>query len=147
MESGSIIGGRYQLVDPIAEGGLSTVWHGVSRTTEVFPRPVAIKVMKRSFAAVGGPYLTMFLEEARIGAQLQHSNLIQVLDFVVETTLEGPVYCLVLEWVDGIDLKSMIKIGNQIKRPLTWPLVAVVGIRVLRGLAAAHERRTPAGQL
>ena len=142
-----MIGGRYQLVDQIAEGGLSTVWQGVARTSEVFARPVAIKVMKRSFAAVGGPYLTMFLEEARIGAQLQHSNLIQVLDFIVETTLEGPVYCLVLEWVEGIDLKSMIKIANEIKRPLPWPLVVVIGIRVLRGLAAAHERRTPDGRL
>ncbi len=142
-----MIGGRYQLVDQVAEGGLSTVWQGVARMTEVFARPVAIKVMKRGFSQMGDPYLSMFLEEARIGAQLQHSNLIQVLDFIVETTLAGPVYCLVLEWVDGIDLKSMIKIANQIARPLPWPLVATIGIRVLRGLAAAHERRTPDGKL
>ena len=142
-----MIGGRYQLVDPIAEGGLSTVWQGVARMTEVFPRPVAIKVMKRSFSAMGDPYLSMFLEEARIGAQLQHANLIQVLDFVVETTLQGPAYCLVLEWVDGIDFKSMIKVSKRIGRPLPWPLVATIGIRVLRGLAAAHERRTADGRL
>lgn len=147
MQPGSIIGGRYQLVDPIAEGGLSTVWQGVARMTEVFARPVAIKVMKRSFSAMGGPYLSMFLEEARIGAQLQHANLIQVLDFVVETTLQGPAYCLVLEWVDGIDLKSMIKLSKKIGRPLPWPLIATIGLRVLRGLAAAHERRTPDGKL
>jgi eukaryotic-like serine/threonine-protein kinase len=145
MQPGSMIGGRYQLVDPVAEGGLSTVWQGVARTTEVFPRPVAVKVMRRSFAALGEPYMSMFLEEARIGAQLQHANLIQVLDFIVETTRTGPVYCLVLEWVEGIDLKSMIREASEIK--LSWPLVATIGIRVLRGLAAAHERRTPDGEL
>src|SRR5215831_2263804 len=142
MQEGSIIGGRYQLVSVVAEGGLSTVWQGVARSSEVFARPVAIKVMKRSFTAVG-QYLSMFLEEARIGAMLQHSNLIQVLDFIIEATPSGPVYCLVLEWVDGIDLKSLLKIHNDQKQPLSWGVVAAIALRVLRGLSAAHERRLP----
>src|SRR5678816_1610867 len=143
MESGSMIGGRYQLVDVVAEGGLSTVWQGVARSSEVFARPVAIKVMKRVFSTVGGPYLSMFVEEARIGARLQHSNLIQVLDFIVEATPAGPTYCLVMEWVDGIDLRTMLRVENALGRKLSWALVATVGLRVLRGLAAAHERRLP----
>jgi serine/threonine protein kinase len=142
MQEGSMIGGRYQLVNLVAEGGLSSVWHGVARSSEVFARPVAVKVMKRAFSAVG-PYLSMFLEEARIGATLQHSNLIQVLDFVIEATPSGPAYCLVLEWVEGIDLKSMLKIHNELKQPLSWGFVTAVALRVLRGLAAAHERRLP----
>jgi serine/threonine protein kinase len=141
MQPGSMIGGRYQLVDQIAEGGLSTVWHGVARSSEVFARPVAIKVMKRAFSAVGGPYLSMFLEEARIGARLQHANLIQVLDFIVEATPTGPTYCLVMEWVDGIDLRSLLRVEHALGRKLSWALVATIGLRVLRGLAAAHERR------
>jgi eukaryotic-like serine/threonine-protein kinase len=143
MESGSMIGGRYQLVDVVAEGGLSTVWQGVARSSEVFARPVAVKVMKRAFSTVGGPYLSMFLEEARIGARLQHANVIQVLDFIVEATPAGPTYCLVMEWVDGIDLRSMLRVENAMGRKLSWALVATVGLRVLRGLAAAHERRLP----
>jgi serine/threonine-protein kinase len=143
MEPGSMIGGRYQLVDLVAEGGLSTVWHGVARSSEVFARPVAIKVMKRAFSAVGGPYLSMFLEEARIGARLQHANLIQVLDFIVEATPTGPTYCLVMEWVDGIDLRTLLRVENELGRKLSWALVATIGLRVLRGLAAAHERRLP----
>jgi serine/threonine protein kinase len=143
MESGSMIGGRYQLVDVVAEGGLSTVWQGVARSSEVFARPVAIKVMKRAFSAVGGPYLSMFLEEARIGARLQHANLIQVLDFIIEATPSGPTYCLVMEWVDGIDLRTMLRVESQLGRKLSWALVANIGLRVLRGLAAAHERRLP----
>ncbi|HET7500025.1 MAG TPA: serine/threonine-protein kinase, partial [Kofleriaceae bacterium] len=143
MESGSMIGGRYQLVDVVAEGGLSTVWQGVARSSEVFARPVAIKVMKRAFSAVGGPYLSMFLEEARIGARLQHANLIQVLDFIVEATPSGPTYCLIMEWVDGIDLRTMLRVESGVGRKLSWALVATIGLRILRGLAAAHERRLP----
>jgi serine/threonine-protein kinase len=147
MQEGSMIGGRYQLVDMVAEGGLSTVWQGVTRASEVFARPVAIKVMKRAFTNIGGPYLSMFLEEARIGATLQHANLIQVLDFIIEATAAGPVYCLVLEWVDGIDLKSMVKVHNKLDKPMPWGVVAAVALRVLRGLAAAHERRLPDGTI
>jgi serine/threonine-protein kinase len=143
MQPGSIIGGRFQLVDKIASGGLSEVWQGVARGSEVFARPVAVKVMKREFSMVGGPYLQMFLEEARIGAALQHSNVIQVLDFIVEASISGPVYCLVMEWIDGVDLKTMLQTEKDMTRPLSAGLVATIALRVLRGLAAAHERRTP----
>jgi eukaryotic-like serine/threonine-protein kinase len=143
MQPGSMIGGRYQLVDVVAEGGLSTVWQGVARASEVFARPVAIKVMKRAFSTVGGPYLSMFLEEARIGARLQHANVIQVLDFIVEATPSGPTYCLVMEWVDGIDLRTMLRVEKLLGRKLSWALIATIGLRILRGLAAAHERRLP----
>jgi serine/threonine-protein kinase len=103
--------------------------------------------MKREFTTIGGPYLSMFLEEARVGATLQHANLIQVLDFIVEATAGGPVYCLVLEWVDGIDLKSMIRVHSQLDQHMPWGVVATVGLRALRGLAAAHERKMPDGTL
>ena len=135
MEAGSIIGGRYQLVAAMEEGGLSTVWQGVARSSEVFARPVAIKVMKREFSRVDGPYLSMLLEEARIGARLQHSNLVQVIDFITEATARGPIYCLVMEWIDGLNLKALSRVEQDMKRPLQWPLVATVGLRVLRGSA------------
>jgi serine/threonine protein kinase len=80
---------------------------------------------------------------SRIGARLQHANLIQVLDFIVEATPSGPTYCLIMEWVDGIDFRTMLRVENQLGRKLSWALVATVGLRVLRGLAAAHERRLP----
>jgi serine/threonine protein kinase len=147
MEAGSIIGGRYQLVELVAEGGLSTVWQGVARSSEVFARPVAVKVMKRAFSQVGGPYLQMLLEEARIGARLQHSNLIQVLDFITEATPEGPRYCLIMEWIDGVNLRTLTRVEKDLDRPVPWAFVATVGLRTLRGLAAAHELRGADGKV
>ena len=66
-----------------------------------------------------------------------------MLDFIVEATPSGPTYCLVMEWVDGVDLRTMMRVETQLGRKLSWALVATVGLRVLRGLAAAHERRLP----
>jgi eukaryotic-like serine/threonine-protein kinase len=144
MQAGTIIGGRYELVEPVGEGGMSTVWYGVARSSVVFTRPLAIKVMKRTFSAVQ-PHLAMFLEEARIGAELQHPHLVQVVDFLAEAAVPGAgpgvSYCLVMEWIEGIDLRSLIRTLARLERPLPWGLVAHVGIGVLRGLAAAHERK------
>jgi serine/threonine protein kinase len=144
MQPGKMIGGRYRLERHVTDGGMASLWKGVARSSEVFARPVAIKVMKRNFAAVQ-PLLQMFLEEARIGAELQHAHLVQVLDFVVEAEVTGPTYCLVMEWIEGIDLRSLIKVMARMERPLPWGLVVHVGIGVLRGLAAAHERKLPDG--
>src|SRR5262245_6470895 len=97
--------------------------------------------MKREFAIVGGHHLTLFMEEARIGAQLDHPNLVHVIDFKVEPRASGKLYCQIMEWIDGIDLRSLIRIENDTERPLDWPLVATIGAGVLQGLAAAHERK------
>src|SRR5687768_18213769 len=144
MQPGQMIGGRYRLDRHVTDGGMASLWKGVARSSEVFARPVAIKVMKRNFAAVQ-PLLQMFLEEARIGAELQHAHLIQVLDFVIEAEVTGPSYCLVMEWIEGLDLRSLIRVMARLERPLPWGLVGLVGIGVLRGLAAAHERKLPDG--
>jgi serine/threonine-protein kinase len=137
VEPGTIIGERFQIVDRVAEGGLATVWQGVDRETE---EPVAIKVMKREFSVIGH-HLDLFLEEARIGAQLEHPNLVHVLAFVVEPGAQGKMYCQIMEWIDGIDLRTMIGIESDVQEPLAWDLVTAIGIGVLHGLAAAHERK------
>jgi serine/threonine-protein kinase len=143
MRPGTLIGGRYELQRLVGEGGMSLVWRGVSRSTDVFARQVAVKVMK-SFQAIQ-PHLDMFLEEARIGAELQHPHLIQVFDFVAQPSGHRTDYCLVMEWIDGMDLRTLIKTMARLERPLPWALVAHVGLGVLRGLAAAHERKLADG--
>ncbi len=140
MQRGQVIGGRYQLLDIAGEGGMATVWRAVSKSSEIFARLVAIKVMKRAFSGAQ-PHLAMFLEEARIGAELQHAHLVQVLDFLAEQQPSGVTCCLVMEWIEGIDLRTMIRTMARLERPLPWGLVVHVGIGVLRGLAAAHERK------
>jgi serine/threonine protein kinase len=143
LQPGAVIGGRYHLLEAVGEGGMAVVWRAVVKGAGSFERIVAIKAMKRVFSTAK-PHLEMFLEEARIGAELQHPHLIQVFDFLADPT---GAHCLVMEWIEGIDLRSMIRLLAEAERPLPWSLVAHLGIGVLRGLAAAHGRRLANGQL
>jgi serine/threonine protein kinase len=82
----------------------------------------------------------MFVEEARLGAALESPNLAEVRDFIAH---RGNYY-MVLEWVEGIDLGTWVRWHFERGEAPRWELVAAIGVGVLRGLAAAHERVTRA---
>jgi eukaryotic-like serine/threonine-protein kinase len=135
--AGAVIEGKYELVELAGEGGMATVWRGVLRGAAGFMRPIAVKRLRPEFRAIKN-YVDMFIEEARVGSELNHPNIIQVIDFCPD---QDGLYCLIIEWVEGLDLGRLTRLAAETSRPLEWPLVAAIGIGVLRGLAAAHERR------
>jgi serine/threonine-protein kinase len=139
--AGSAVAGKYLLLEQIGEGGMAVVWRAEMRGAAGFARPVAIKKMKAELRS-GQDYVAMFIEEARVGAELQHPNIVQVLDFCEDT--DG-LYCLVMEWIDGIDLRALLGAARRCNRRLPWGLVAAIGVGSLRGLSAAHERVTMLG--
>lgn len=132
---GLIVGGRYELIEVAGRGGMADVWRGRVRGDSGFVRDVAIKQMHGSLAQQP-QYVAMFVEEARVGSALQSPNISEVHDFVHD----GGHYYMVQEWIDGIDLGSWIKWHAARHEPTRWELVAAVGVGILRGLAAAHER-------
>jgi len=138
---GLIVGGRYELLEVAGRGGMADVWRGRVRGDSGFVREVAIKQMHQHLA-IQPQYVTMFVEEARVGSALQSPNISEVHDFVHD---RGNYY-MVLEWIDGIDLGSWIKWHVARNEPTRWELVAAVAVGVLRGLAAAHERVGPDGE-
>ena len=135
-----LIDGKYRLVEVIGEGGMATVYKAVQKGAAGFQRTVAIKHIKPEFRALKN-YIDMFIEEARVGSELQHPNIVQVHDFVSE----AGSYYLVMEWVEGIDLGAFIKLHRDQGESVSWPLAAAIGIGTLRGLGAAHDRRGPDG--
>jgi eukaryotic-like serine/threonine-protein kinase len=139
---GAIIGGRYELLEVAGRGGMADVWRGRVRGDSGFVRDVAIKQMHANLA-VQPQYVAMFVEEARVGSLLQSPNISEVHDFVHD---RGNYY-MVLEWIDGVDLGSWIKWHVTRGAEIRWELVAAVAVGVLRGLAAAHERVGPDGEL
>ena len=139
---GLIVGGRYELLEVAGRGGMADVWRGRVRGDSGFVREVAIKQMHQHLA-VQPQYVAMFVEEARVGSALQSPNISEVHDFVHD---RGNYY-MVLEWIDGVDLGSWIKWHVARNEPTRWELVAAVAVGVLRGLASAHERVGPDGEL
>ena len=132
---GRILSGRYELVEPLGKGGMAVVWRGVMHGADGFRRAVAIKRIDpscRGFLEV----LEMFVEEARVGGLLTHSNIVQVYDFGADEN--GERY-LVSELVRGPHFGQWLAAYQAQGSPPPWELVTAIAVEVLRALDAAHS--------
>src|SRR3954469_12770640 len=93
--SGSPLG-RYELLVPIAKGGMAQVWAARLHGTRGFQKIVAIKTILAG-AIDHARMEEMFLEEAHLASQIHHSNVVATTDLGEHA---GTLY-LVMEWVDG----------------------------------------------
>ena len=134
--------GRYQLVERAGDGGMATVWRGVTKGAAGFYRPVAIKRIKPALAN-DPAFIQMFVEEARVGADLDHPHIVSIHDFGED---EHGQHYLVMEWVEGVDLGRWSRSSIRAGWHAPWHLAAAIGIEALRGLHAAHERTDPFGE-
>jgi serine/threonine-protein kinase len=138
---GQLIAGKYELLERAGEGGMAVVWRAVMYGAAGFSRPVALKQMKPELREQDRQ-VAMFVEEARLGSFLLHPNIAQVLDFVDD---DKGSYWLVTEWVEGLDLGSLLCYYRSRQERIPWPLATLIGIGALRGLHAAHERHAADG--
>lgn len=135
-----MIANKYELVAPLGEGGMASVYRGLTHGAAGFTCKVAIKRVLPNLAE-DAAFVAMFVEEARVASELSHPNIVQVHDF--DRDDEGR-YFIVMEWIDGIDLFGWIGSFGGAATP--WHEVAAIGVEILRGLGAAHERVDAAGQ-
>jgi serine/threonine-protein kinase len=119
---------------------MATVYKAVVRGAAGFQRTVAVKHIRPEYRALKN-YIDMFIEEARVGSELAHPNIVQVHDFCGD----AGSYYLVMEWVEGIDLGGLIKVYADQHRDVPWPLAVAIAIGTLQGLGAAHDRVAPDG--
>jgi serine/threonine-protein kinase len=134
-----MIANKYELVAPLGEGGMASVYRGLTHGAAGFTCKVAIKRVLPNLAE-DAAFVAMFVEEARVASELQHPNIVAVHDF--DRYDEGR-YFIVMEWIDGIDLFGWI--ASFAGAPTPWHEVAAIGVEILRGLGAAHERVDDAG--
>src|SRR5207302_1461891 len=87
---------RYELLCPIAEGGMASVWVARLQGKHGFEKLVAVKTILPRFAS-DLRFQHMFLDEARLASRIEHTNVAQILDLGEE----NDVLYLVMEWVDG----------------------------------------------
>ena len=78
-----VLDGKYELVEMAGEGGMASVWKAQVKGAAGFSRTVAIKKIKSEFRSIKN-YTEMFIEEARVGSELAHPNIVQVYDFCVD---------------------------------------------------------------
>jgi serine/threonine-protein kinase len=133
---------RYELLCPIAEGGMASVWIARQTGKHGFEKLVAIKTILPKYAT-DARFQQMFLDEARIASRIEHPNVAQILDVGEQ---HGTTY-LVMEYVDGDSLSTVQRATS--KRNVTIPhgMVLRMMAEVCGGLHAAHELRNEQGGL
>jgi eukaryotic-like serine/threonine-protein kinase len=140
---GRLIAGRYDLVEPLGRGGMAVVWRAVQRGPGRFARGVAVKRMLPELEG-SADAVAMFAEEARIGAELHHPNIVNVLDYGMDEL--GRPY-LVSELVRGLDLSAWVESHQRHELETPWEVVTAIGIEILRALHCAHGRIDSRGLL
>ncbi len=124
--SGLTFGGRYQLSNRIAIGGMGEVWQA---TDLVIGRTVAIKILKDEYLGDPG-FLERFRAEARHAALVNHEGIANVFDYGEE---EGSAY-LVMELVPGEALSTIL----ERERVLATDRVLDIVAQTASALHAAH---------
>lgn len=129
LEAGSILAGRYRLIDMLGQGGASVVY----RAEHVdLLKEVAVKVLKPELSTMDEA-MQRFQREARAVCQLDHPNVVRVTDF--GRTVHGSLF-LVMDLVQGQCLAEVLKLRSI----LPTSMVVSIGMEVLDGLAHAHQR-------
>lgn len=133
---GRLLAGKYELVAKLGQGGMAVVWRARTLGAAGFFRTVAVKRVEASVRGFD-EVTEMFIEEARVGAALQHPNIVQVHDFGVD---EHGCHYLVTELVEGIHLGRYLSHFREQALEAPWQLVTAIVIEVLRALEGAHGR-------
>ena len=127
-EIGSVLGGRYRLVELLGQGGMATIYRA---TDSQLGRDVAVKILRPEYGR-DPDFVARFRAEAQAVASLSHPNIVQVHDFGMDPV--GPY--IVMGYVDGEDLATLLRRTG----PLQPRQAARIVAESARALAAAHSR-------
>ena len=131
---------KYSIVEKLDAGGMAEVWKGKSSSLG-FDKLVAIKRVLPNLAK-NKKFIAMFLDEARLSLYLNHATVVQTFDIGVS----GETYFIVMEFVDGSNLKSILDIAQDKGVRIPQEQAAYIGIEVCKGLSHAHSRKDPQGR-
>ncbi|RKH32299.1 serine/threonine protein kinase [Corallococcus praedator] len=130
--------GKYQLVRKLASGGMAEVFLAKAAGPRGFEKTLVLKRILPHLAE-DEAFVEMFLGEAKLAAQLDHPNVVQIFDF---GEADGS-YFLAMEYIDGPTLRRLIKRSTEQKVPLPVALCAKMVASAAEGLAFAHELTDP----
>lgn len=125
--------GRYLLLRSLAAGGMGEIFLAEHTGIAGFAKRVALKRIRPELAR-DPSYVRLFLNEARLGSFLNHPNIVHIFD----VGHEADELWLVMEYVDGVDLKRLMRRARLAKRPLGPRVVAAIMLEVLSALEEAH---------
>jgi serine/threonine-protein kinase len=129
---------RYRVLERLGGGGQAEVFRGISESMQGYKKAVAIKRVLPHLTS-NPQFVAMFLDEARLSLFLQHANVVQVFDI---SRADDGTYFLVMEFVDGCDLKVLIA-RQQERHIRDIPLALYIMLEACKGLHYAHTLDHP----
>lgn len=133
--------GRYEIIYPLAHGGMAEVHVGRLPGMAGFEKFVAIKLI-HSHLSKEKQFIKMFLDEARLAASIRHPNVAEI----YEVGRDGEAYYMVGELVLGQNLHTTMKAANQQGVSFAEGLSAHIVSQVCLGLHEAHELKDQDGK-
>jgi TonB family protein len=134
--------GQYELLSKIASGGMAEVFRARRTGVEGFQKIVAIKKILPHIAD-NDEFITMFADEAKLAAELNHPNIVHIYDL---GKIQAGGYFIAMEYVEGTDLRSILRRGRHAGLPMPVPLAVYVASKVASALDYAHRRRDARGE-
>jgi serine/threonine protein kinase len=126
--------GKYTLLKKLASGGMAEVFLAKVAGPAGFEKVVVVKRIL-SHLAEDPKFVAMFLSEARLAAQLNHPNVVQVFDFGEQ---DG-TWFLVMELIDGLNLRHLFRKAAEKNEFVPVPVALRIATMALEGLGYAHD--------
>ncbi len=126
---------NYEILAKLATGGMAELYLARAANTAGVTRYVVLKRVLRERAADAN-FVRMFLDEARLAAQLQHPNIAQVYDI----GKLGDSYFFTMEYVHGETVRALLHRSHALRKPIPIACVLTIVAGAAAGLQHAHER-------
>ena len=134
--------GKYRLLTRLATGGMAEIFLARLSGAAGFQKHLVLKRILPQYAE-DEHFVAMFLDEARIAAQISHPNVCQVFEL---GELDGQ-YFMTMEYLDGVPLASLMRRASRTPRAGDVRLIAGLMTQASAGLHHAHELKDPSGHL
>ncbi|MEM6290155.1 MAG: protein kinase [Myxococcota bacterium] len=128
----------YRPLFKLDSGGMAEVYVAEAESVAGFTKKVAIKRILPALLKEER-FVRMFLDEARLSLNFNHANIVSVFDIGKSAN----AYFIVMEYVEGTNLKYILQYMAKQRRALPIPLAVWVLNEILKGLDYAHELRDP----
>ncbi len=133
--------GQYLLLSKIATGGMAELFKAKRKGVEGFEKILAIKRILPHMSD-NEEFITMFIDEAKLAAQLTHHNVCQIFDL-------GKIdnsYYIAMEYVHGKDLRAVLKAARTKSKAIPAELGILITSKICSALDYAHRKNDSTGQ-
>jgi len=141
VDDGGSTANRYQILAKLAAGGMAEIFLARGASVAGVERYCVLKRILRE-KAKDAQFVQMFVDEARLAAQLHHPNIASVYD----VGMLGESYFFTMEYVHGETIRSLLERAQELRRTVPLACVLTIIAGTAAGLHHAHERNASDGR-